>query len=370
VTLLNGTLADPTAGTPGAITTTGMNIVGPPNATFRPTMIQTWNLTIERELVPNAVLSVAYVGSGARHVKGSRDFNFPLTVAAPTIADPDCLQAGQTIPSGGFDFDPCLNRGLVSSDFTRPYVGWGAFSSGHGAGTHFGTSNYHSFQTGFQYKSGPLTLNTAYTWGKGLTDVADRGFDGRNTGAGAQNPRNFKAEYGRPGWDRTHIFTAGYIYDLPFFRNRSDFVGKAFGNWRFSGITVIQSGFVLTPGLATGTNGPATRPNVLAGANPEGPKTIEKWFNTDAFVAPPFGSFGNAGTGLIQGPGEQTWNWALFKGFPIRERARIEFRVEAFNIWNHPNFDAVSMAVGSGNYGQITRAMEPRILEFGLRFDF
>ena len=224
-------------------------------------------------------------------------------------------------------------------------------------------------RSGFQYRTGPLTINTAYTWGKALTDVADRGFDGRNAVAGAQNSRNFDAEYGRPGWDRTHIFTAGYIYELPFLRNRSDLLGQVFGNWKFSGITVIQSGFVFAPTIATGTQGLATRPNAVGGSV-EGPKTIQRWFNTDAFAAPPFGFFGNAGTGLIQGPGEQTWNMALFKAFPIKERAKIEFRVEAFNIWNHPNFDAVSTAVGAANFGQITRAMEPRILEFGLRFDF
>jgi hypothetical protein len=146
-------------------------------------------------------------------------------------------------------------------------------------------------------------------------------------------------------------------------------LGQVFGNWKFSGITVIQSGFVFAPTLSTGTQGQATRPNAV-GTSLEGPKTIQKWFNTDAFAAPPFGFFGNAGTGLIQGPGEQTWNMALFKSFPIRERAKVQFRVEAFNIWNHPNFDAVSTAFGAANFGQITRAMEPRILEFGLRFDF
>ena len=367
-TLLNGTFSDPTSGAPGAITTKGMSLIGPPNAIFRTTMIQTWNLTMERELIANAVLHLAYVGSGTRFIKGSRDLNYPLPVAGPSVADPRCLQEGQTIPSGGFDFDPCLNQNVVSADFTRPFVGWSGLNNGNGAGSHSGTSNYHSLQTGFQYKKGPLTLNTAYTWGKTLTDVADRGFDGRNTSAGAQNSRNFKADYGRPGWDRTHIFTAGYIYELPFLKNRTDVLGKALGNWRFSGITVIQSGFVFSPGLATGTSGLAARPNAVGSVS--GPKTLEKWFSTDAFVAPPFGFFGNAGTGLISGPGEQTWNWALFKAFPIREKAKLEFRVEAFNIWNHPNFDAVSNNLGSGTYGQITRAMEPRILEFGLRFDF
>ena len=369
VTLLNGTLTDPGAGVAGAKTPTGMNIIGPPNATFRPTMIQTWSLTLERQINPRSVASVGYVGSGARHVKASRDFNFPLAVSGPSVDDPKCLQAGQTIPSGGFNFDPCLNRNVVSSNFTRPFVGWGGFGSGHGAGTYFGTSNYHSLQIGFRYAAGrDLSSNTAYTWGKTLTDVANRGFDGRNTGSGAQDPRNFRAEYGRPGWDRTHIFTLGYIYEIPFLKNRTNFIGQALGHWTFSGIAVIQSGFAFAPGLATTTNGLASRPNVVG--NVEGPKTLENWFNKGAFVAPPFGFFGNAGTGLIQGPGEQTWNMALFKTVPIREEFKFQFRVETFNIWNHANFDAVNTSLGSPNFGQVTRAMEPRILEFGLRLTF
>ncbi len=76
-TLLNGTFSDPTTGSPGAITPSGMSIIGPPNAVYRPTMTQTWNLTIERELGPNTVFHAAYVGSGARHIKGNMDFNFP-----------------------------------------------------------------------------------------------------------------------------------------------------------------------------------------------------------------------------------------------------------------------------------------------------
>jgi hypothetical protein len=126
-----------------------------------------------------------------------------------------------------------------------------------------------------------LTLTTAYTWGHVLTDVANRGFDGRNTGNGAQNPRNFKAEYGPPGWDRTHIFTAGYIWDLPVLRNRNDLVGKAFGGWTFSGITVIENGFALSPGMATGRNGLAGRPDCTGSVG--GQKTLQSWFNTDAF---------------------------------------------------------------------------------------
>ena len=371
VSLLNGTLSDPAAGSAGALTPRPLGFVGPPNKLARPEMFQTWNLTLEGELFRDAVLQVGYVGSGARFLKGFMDSNFPLSMAAPSIGDPNCLQPGQTIPAGGFDFDPCVNGGLVSRNFTRPFVGWGSIQPNGtwgGASAYDGNSNYHSLQVGFRYRTRDLTVHSAYTWGKTLADVSSRNFDGRNWGAGAQNHRDFAAEYGRPGFDRTHIFTAGYIYDIPFLRARTDVLSKVFGNWKFSGITVIESGFVFAPGCGTGSCGLATRPNLVGSV--EGPKTLANWFNTDAFAAPAFGFFGNAGTGLIQGPGEQTWNMALFKTVPIGERVKIQFRAEAFNIWNHPNFDAVSTSLGAGNFGKVTRAMEPRIMEMGLRVDF
>ena len=183
---------------------------------------------------------MAYVGTGGRNIPGSRDVNFPVPVAAPTVNSPDCLQAGQTIPAGGFDFDPCLNKGVVSRAITRPYTGWDAIN-GYGASYYYGTSNYHSLQGGFQYRAGKgLTLTAAYTYGKVLTDVSDRGFDARQTSNGGQNPRDLKAEYGPPGYDRTHIFTSGYVWNLPLFGSRTDYIGKALGNWTFSGITSLK----------------------------------------------------------------------------------------------------------------------------------
>jgi hypothetical protein len=371
VTLLNGTFTDPALGSPGALSTNSLTVVGaPPGTEFKPNMIQTWSLTVEREVMTNGVFHLAYVGSGARYVPGGQDLNFPLPVASPSINNPNCLQPGQTIPAGGFQFDPCLNRGLVSSAITRPYQGWGSINgSGSSAASYYGTSNYHSLQAGFNYRaSHGLTFTAAYTYGHTLTDVANRGTDGRNTGNGAQNPRDFKAEYGSPGWDRTHIFTSGYVWDLPVLKNRKDFLGTAFGNWTFSGITVIESGFAFAPGIATGTNGLATRPNCIGPVS--GPKSVSQWFNTNAFAAPAFGFFGNCGTGLIHGPGENTWNWSLFKTFPIKERASVQFRAEFFNIWNHTNFSNLATSYGAANFGQVTAALDPRIIEFALLLRF
>jgi hypothetical protein len=371
ITLINGTLTNPASGTPGAKGPPGLTMIGPPGAEFAPPKTQTWSLTLERELIPNGVLSVAYVGTGARDVQGSYDYNFPGRVSAPSVAG--CVQ---NIPAGGFEFDPCLNTGSVSRDFERPFLGWSSITTSGGS-SYRGTSNYHSLQSGFQYKAGRgLTLSAAYTYGKSLTDVANRGFDGRNTSSGGQDSRNFKAEYGPPGWDRTHIFTSSYIYDLPIWKTRTDLVGKVLGHWTFAGITVIEGGFAFAPTLSTGTGGLATRPDCI-GAIP-GRKSLSQWFNTSAFAAPPFGFFGTCGTGIIRGPGENTWNWALYKGFPIGEKVRMQFRSEFFNIWNHPSFSALNTGFAGfktdgsplGGFGQVTSALEPRQIEFALRLDF
>jgi hypothetical protein len=370
VTLLNGSLTNPSFGSPGAISAEGLALLGV-GGQYRPDEIQSWSLTVSRQLNANGVLSVAYVGTAGRNIPGSPDWNFPLPVAGPTISNPGCLQPGETIPSGGFQFDPCTNAGLVSADYTRPYRGWGSMTGeANSAAQFYGTSNYNSLQAGYRYNARHgLTFTAAYTYGHDLSDVRGGGFgSSRNTGSGAQNPRDFEAEYGPPGWDRTQIFTSGYIYNLPFLKGRPGLVGRALGDWTFSGITVIESGFVFDPGLSTSTPGLASRPDCVGTIG--GPKTVNEWFNTGAFTAPAFGFFGNCGTGTIRGPGEDTWSWSLYKTFPITERANVQFRAEAFNIWNHTNFAGLNSSLGSPGFGQITSALDPRILEFALQFQF
>jgi hypothetical protein len=140
------------------------------------------------------------------------------------------------------------------------------------------------------------------------------------------------------------------------------------GGWTFSGLTVVESGFALSPGLSISSPGLAGRPNVVGSLSY--PHSVSQWFNSNAFAPPAFGFFGNAGVGTIRGPREDVWNWALYKTFPIKEKANVQFRAEFFNVFNHPSFGNVDTAVGSGTYGEITSALNPRILEFALRVSF
>ena len=196
------------------------------NPDWHPPRTQQWNFGIQYALNSSTTVQIGYVGTHSDRIETTNSIN-------------QALLASPTSPVNG------ITTNTVANAVDRVPV-LGIAPSGLNQARWVGISNYNSLQTGWQYRTGRgLTLTTAYTWGHVLTDVADRGFDGRNTGAGAQNPRDFKAEYGSPGWDRTHIFTAGYIYELPFLRNRHDILGQAFGNWVFSGITVIESGFAL-----------------------------------------------------------------------------------------------------------------------------
>ena len=115
--------------------------------------------------------------------------------------------------------------------------------------------------------------------------------------------------------------------------------------------------------------GLATRPN-SASQPTNGPKTAREWFNTAAFSAPLAGYFGNAGPGTIQGPGTINFDVALYKSFAVSEHHAIEFRAEFFNVLNHTNFSGVQTAFGSANFGYVTAARDPRIVEAVLRYTF
>jgi hypothetical protein len=141
------------------------------------------------------------------------------------------------------------------------------------------------------------------------------------------------------------------------------------GGWRYAGITAIQSGISLQPKLSISNQGLATRPDAT-GTALSYPKTPGEWFNTGAFSAPAYGFYGNAANGSITGPGLVTFDMALYKDFKIGERAAFEFRGELFNIFNHTNFNAISTTYGASNFGQVTSALDPRIVEFALRFHF
>ena len=259
----------------------------------------------------------------------------------------------------GLDFDPRLNTGY-NSNLLRPFQGYSGitwFSSGL-------DSIYHSLQTSFQRRFwNGLALQGTYTWSKVLGEAQTRR-DMR-----VQNPLNWKADRGPSDYDRTHIFGLNYIYELPLMKKRRDVLGQAFGNWQVSGVFSTQTGLAMTPGISLPTAGLASRPDA-SGALVAGPKTKDQWFNTAAFTAPVYGKYGNAGVGLLRGPGFFIWDSSVAKQFPIREPVKLSFTAEFFNFLNHTNWSGVSTGLGSGTYGRVTSARDPRKIQLSLRAEF
>jgi len=335
---------NPAAGAAAPLTPPSLGGVDP---VYKVPMAQNWSLGVQRELTPNLMLSVAYVGSRGSHINYTTNINQPL-------------------PAMGYDFDPRIActattpypcTGRVSTDYVRPYQGWSSISNW----VTDGYSIYHSLQVNLQKKlSHGLTLGTAYTWSKGVGLFETT----------PQNYYNRRADRGEVSFDRTHVLVVNYVYELPFARSLTGLAGGVAKGWEASGIVTFESGFPLTPGFSSATAGLASRPDLVSGASIAGPKSVAQWFNTSAFAAPPFGHFGNAGLGLIRGPGMNQWDLGFFKNFNIKDRGNVQFRAEMLNAWNHANFNGVDTTYGDGAFGQITSAHLARVIQLALRLSF
>jgi Carboxypeptidase regulatory-like domain/TonB-dependent Receptor Plug Domain len=341
---------------------------------FTPTQLQSYSLTLEHQLKSNMVAVLAYAGSQTRHlttgVGGGNDINWPLQVTAPSIptsSTNNCL--GGQAPSNSYDFDPCLNTGVSSSNYTRPYQGYSTINDQYDEGS----ANYNALQSSVNYRAGASQFSVAYTYSKALATVAGHGSGSTTSqGAGPQNPRDWAAEYGPPAYDFTNDITATWVYAIPYFSHSSKPVALALGNWSLGGLFLHQSGFATSPGLSSTTQGLAARPNQVTPYRKLG--KLNEWFDTDpttgVFQAPAYGFYGDAKNGTIRGPAYTSFNVSLYKTFPIYNRLAMQVRAEAFNVLNHPNFNSVDTALRDGSYGQVTNTGDPRIMEFAAKMTF
>jgi hypothetical protein len=213
-----------------------------------------------------------------------------------------------------------------------------------------------------------------YSWSHAIDNVILE-FGGGAAGPQPQDPRNLRAERGNSIIDLRHRFTAGYLYQLPFgkgqamaIRNRA--LDLLAGGWPTNGILTIQTGQPFSPVLQTSTtNGTGSRPDVAGQVTY--PKTLQRWFDPSAYKTPAPFTYGNAGRNSLFGPGRVNWDISLFKNFVIREQIRFEFRAEAFNVFNHPQFGLPNQNIGNAQVGSVTSTVgTPRQLQLGLRFQF
>ena len=343
--------------------------------------MQHWSLEVQRLFGNKTMISMGYFGSKGTHLIGGYELNeVPPGKAINSL----CATGSSTTPTVA-----CQVAGTVFTSSTaelildqiRPYRGYRSITMI----TPQYNSNYHSLQALLQHRlSGASQFNIAYTWAKNLTDNQN---DRSNA---PQNSYDIHADYGRATLDRRHIFTANYIYDIPLFAKRHDFVGHAFGGWEISGIVTFQSGLPFSPSTSSwdpaglGLIAPpltVARPNVLCDPNANAPHLFLQWFNTACFqpTPNPIPAFvpnfpGNGSRGAVNGPPTKRVDFSLFKNFGLGKEGSsksLQLRMEMFNVFNHTNFrNIASVNVTSTLYGQINTVRDPRTIQIGAKLFF
>ncbi len=336
-----------------------------------PTLIS-WSLRVERELSPNTVLTVGYVGSHGYHELIGIDANEPIPVICPASPcpavyptwDPSQPTSATNSPTIGFPIgSPLAGSPVPAGTYYIPAGTPKANPALANTWTWFseGTSSYNALQVDVTRRfSHGLSFRGVYTFSKALDD----GDSLNQTTAGnapglASNPFNLRCDKGLATFNVTNLAVINALYALPFGRGQmyaDDVQGwKAhlISGWSLASIITLQSGFPLTPQLSYNpSNNGDTRNPVRPFLNPSftGPVVLGKpnqWFNPAAFIAPPSASgfYGNAGRDTFMGPGLATWDFSVLKDTAITERLQLQFRAELFNLLNRANFNTPNLIV-------------------------
>jgi Carboxypeptidase regulatory-like domain/TonB dependent receptor len=316
---------------------------------LRTPYLQQWNAGVQQELGKSRILEIAYVGSKGTKLITARDINQPR----PSPVSPNLRPVSQ------FD-DITFEESSANS-------------------------NYNSLQVRFQQRLDfGLSILSSYTWSKSI-DNASSFFSSAGDPNFPQDSFNTAAERGRSNFDVRHRLSLSYGYDFPCGKSRtfianSGFLSTLLAGWQTFGILSLQSGRPFTVALLSDIDNSNTgrstlgfgandRPNVVGNAQVSHP-TPDQWFNTSAFAFPPFGSFGNAGRNILDGPGFANFNASILKTTKLKEGLNLQLRAEAFNLFNHPNFDLPDNFLGSPTFGRILSAGNPRHIQFGLKLLF
>ncbi len=323
-----------------------------------------YSLGIQQYIAWRTILDVAYVGTLGRHLMQGRNINaVPFgTNFLPSSQDP--TNPGRPLPAS----------------FLRRFLGYNDIRYF----TYDSTSNYNSLQTSAkrQFARG-LQFGATWTWSKAM-NYADTMTGLIST---LVNPRVWN--YGRAGFDRTHVMKINWTWDLPRASKLSDtrLVRWALDGWQSSGIATFQSGgpsgisvSITTASDITGSPTDGARTQLIGKPTlPRSERTFSRYFNTEAFAAPIVGTPGNAAKDLIRLPGVNSWDMSLLKNFKLpKEGWRLQIRVETYNTFNHPQFTTLDTAArfdGQGRqtntrFGEITGSRLPRRMQFAVRFHF
>ena len=303
-----------------------------------------WHLGMERRLFTAMAVEIGYAGSAGKHIV----FCYNPNEVQPGIGSLESRRLLQP-----------LNRlsNIVQCDPRN-------------------RSTYHSGQLKVtqRFRSG-LQFLGSYTYGKSL----DYGGSAGSGGGAVGNPQtvtNLNAGHGPSGYDVRHRAVISWVYALPWGRDGrwlrdGGVLSAVAGGWQLSGIATMTTGRPFTVFMQNGVNnGAPSWPNRIGSGKLENP-TVNLWYNPGDFAAPPPNTYGNSGRGILYGPGHVNFDTSLSKRFAILDRANVEFRWDAFNLFNEPGFGFPNQNFDSPTAGRITSTVvDNRSMQFSLKFNF
>jgi hypothetical protein len=351
-TVSNGSVDNPA----GATGTRFPGTINGQDPVFKHPTSYMWGFGVQREIPFGFTLDITYLGRRGLYLQRERNIN--------------------QLTEGTLQRNPGINIAAL-----RPYAGYNVIRVSENSGN----SKYNSLQISAdrRYRNG-LKVGFAYTLGKSEDNASNK----RNVMWNTYDDTNY---WGASDYDRRHVMSVYYIYDLPFWRDQSTTMRNLLGGWQVSGATFFRTGtpfaVLRNNDIAGVGDGAFLQPvNMVgdpkAGANQQFSTAVGDgnfWFNTAAFANPAAGTFGNAPRNNIYNPGEQQWDIALFKNFNLGGTRRAQFRAEFFNFPNHPNWSNVQTGAlqgqgwadpGSANFGRVVTKTGQRDIQLSLRFLF
>jgi hypothetical protein len=351
------------------------------DATLGSGYVQQWNVSMQRELTTNTALEVSYIGSFITHV-GIPDSNLnQLTVDQLAIGAPLLTRVTNPyfgiVPRSSSLGDPTIPAGQL----LKPFPSYTTVSLYR---NNVGTTRYQGLALSLRRRfSHGVSYSAAYTRSK-LVDDASSVFDASIlTGPIANYPvadsfnRGLERDYSTG--DIPHVFVSSVVWDLPAGSGRARHPGGVLGalvnDWTVTGIITLESGIPLAVTQTTNFNAFAgfgvQRPNLVG--DPEllsDDRTTSRWFNTAAFAVTPQFAIGSSSRNPVRGPAYRNVDMALMRRVPVGSGTAIELRAEIFNLFNTPPLNAPAIVLGAANFGTITSAGDPRVVQLALKFLF
>lgn len=360
-----------------------------PSGNFRVPVTDSFNLTVEHQLLPSWAIRLAYVGSQSRHQFVNLELN-------PAVNNGTSLSTNQRRP---YNTSPtvgaCTTKTGCQTSYSQIVVA-----------SMTGSGSYNAAQVTLEKKmSHGYSVLANYTWSKSL-DNLPYSLGVSNTedinpgesyvypmypaGTSTWNPTNIKAlDYGPSDFNHPHAISVSYVYEVPKLKNGNRVLKAVTNGWRTAGLIQHRSGDALT--ITAGTDVSLTGLNQDRGQRNVGVAPYSKdsgkgtcsagvscvnWITSGAFSLPvnsgPGTGFGNVVKGAIRGPSYTNWDGSVIRSFPVYREAKIDFRAEYFDLLNHTILSDPSTSLSSGTYGQITSESSagPRIAQFSMKFVF